>query len=360
MNIHLIKTAEYSIDKFTEIYELLCSSDGPIKFITHNCDSDTDDMPLLNMGDKNSVSNFEKVTKKILHTSNESHPASWQELFSICNYYRNYLKVDSNDIVVLLTSHRNELNWFSIFDNEKNAFVHTGDWEHFIQSPHKFPVAYEVVANILRISMNLSWETENPCVHRSPIGCVNDLCQNKKEIILKLRTGDICGECLKQMESEGVGEDIINHVLEIFETIRNQMLFRMGFTRNIHPRAVKVTDTGAIIIGEKKIELTPIRKALYIFYLKHREGIRLVNLQDFKEELRKIYLTIRPGGEENKIERLISLIDGTFSTNKTRINKEIKKQLGEPLANFYYLTGNPGEAFRINLPENCISIDTKY
>ena len=29
-------------------------------------------------------------------------------------------------------------------------------------------------------------------------------------------------------------------------------------------------------------------------------------------------------------------------------------------SDFYYLTGNPGEAFRINLPENCISIDTKY
>ena len=37
-------------------------------------------------------------------------------------------------------------------------------------------------------------------VHEEAEGCVNDLCQSKKKIILKLRTADICDLCIKKIQ----------------------------------------------------------------------------------------------------------------------------------------------------------------
>ena len=114
---------------------------------------------------------------------------------------------------------------------------------------------------------------------------------------------------------------------------------------------------GRVIIDDKKLEIGPLPKALYILFLKHNDtGIRVVNLSDYRDELRSIYKLLRPAGNDEHIEGLVDLEDGTFNFNKSRLNKKIRELIGEPLANFYTIDGNPGAEFRINTPVDSISI----
>ncbi|MDW8273600.1 MAG: hypothetical protein RMJ53_05150 [Chitinophagales bacterium] len=341
--MYLIKTPEYEIENLEEVEELLNSFQGPMEFIAENYEFNPEQFPFL-----------EQIS--------EETPLSWSELFFLCDFYRKTFQIGKSDFIILLTKRINSFNFFSIFNENKNAFVQTSGWELFTQANSKFPIAYEVVANVLRCLMKLHLSFPNDWIHIQPLGCMNDFCGNKKEIILKLRTGDICNDCLAKMKKENIDDEIINQSLGIFEVIRDQLLFKQGFTRNINPKSIHVNKDGKIFIGNKMINLNPLESTLFIFFLKHNEGIMLNDLQSHKKELLAIYRKLRPAGEESSIDELIKPYyqGGTFSVNKNRLNKKLKKKLGEPLANFYYLNGNRGEAFKINISPDYISFDIRY
>jgi hypothetical protein len=85
--------------------------------------------------------------------------------------------------------------------NAFNGFVHTADWDYFIDCPSAFPIAYEVMALVLQKHMFNGKRELRMNVHQPPIGCINDLCIQKQEIILKLRPltfADTVWRCLTQ------------------------------------------------------------------------------------------------------------------------------------------------------------------
>lgn len=365
MKVHLIRTPEYAIENFDEVHELLSSFDGPLEFIADNYEFNPEQFPFLNKfwEDFRFPAN-ESDTEKRIFDRDRGHPLSWQELFSLCEFYRKTFGVEKNDFVVLLTVRKNALNWFSYFDKNRNLFVHTGDWEYYTKAPPKYPIAYETVMNVLQCLMKLDLnQNPNPFIHIEPLGCMNDFCQNKQQVILKLRTGDICLDCLAKMREEKVNDEIINQSIDIFEAIRTQLLFKQGFTRNITPKPVRIDAKGKVFIGDKKIKINPLESTLFIFFITNKEGVKLDNLNLHKEQLLRIYRIIRPGGVESSIDNLIRPyheLGSTFSKNKATLNKKLKDELSEPLANFYYLEGNPGEAFKINISPDFISSDIRY
>ncbi len=305
----------------------------------------------------------ESGVKKLPFEIAQQNSLSWEQLFSICHYYRNQFKIDKDDFVILLTLRRNDLNWFSIFDLKNNAFVHAGDWDKYTYYNSKYPTAYEVVANVLRTLMRLPLEISNNYFHIKAIGCVNDLCQNKEQIILKLRTADICPACIKKIQEENIDQKIINQVLESFEGIRNELLFKQKFKTQISPVPIAINERKQILLPQLnnlEIRLNPLFKTLYIFYLKHTEGVRLNELNDFKTELLSLYKKLSSEDNNQTIELritdLVNPIGGSFSQKKSKLNKIITDLLGEPLAKFYRIEGEPGEPFRIKIPNNLIDI----
>lgn len=363
MKIYLIKTPEYESEYFRDVCEFLSSFDGALEFVASEYVFDKTQFPFLQKFYPDFKFKYDSDIKKLNFDNDLGLPLSWRELFSVCESYRNMFKIDSNDFIVLLTMRRNALNWFSHCENN-NAFVHTGDWEHFTNANPKYTIAYQVIENVIQSLMRLDiTNIPNINIHTDSRGCMNDFCQNKEQIILKLRTADICSDCVEKIQNEKIDEKIINQALQIFEGIRNELLFKQKFNKQILPSPLTINEKKQILLPQLnnlEIRLNPLFKTLYIFYLSHTEGVRLNELNDFRTELLSLYnkLSVSDNNETSqlRITDLVNPFGGSFSQKKSKLNKIITDLLGDPLAKFYRIEGEPGEPFKINLPDHLIDI----
>ena len=366
MKVHLIRTSEYEKGQFESVLDLLASFDGPLEFIGSDFEFDTAKFPFLQMFYPDFKFKYESDIKKMNFDTERGYPLSWRELFSLCDYYRNTHSIPQEDFVVLLTMRRNALNWFS-HQQDKNVFVHTGDWDYYTNANPKYPIAYQVLENVMQSLMTIdSINIPNECIHSDTRGCMNDFCQNKDQILLKLRTADICPTCMNKIIEEKIDNHIVDQVHETFEGIRQELLFKQKFKIPNEPVPIKVTERKQIILptlNNLEIRLNPLFKTVYIFYLKHPEGVRLKDLSSFKTELLDIYGRLSSADDNQvikaKISDLISPLSSSFSQKKSKINKIITDLLGDSLAQFYRIEGQPATPFRINLPSELIQIQYK-
>lgn len=359
MKVHLIKTPEYDSEKFRSVYELLSSFDGPMTFSASQFEFSASDFKFL----ENSYPYFKSAgsVKKLLYDIQLQNELSWEQLFSLCNFYRQKFRVEDLDFVVLLTERKNYMNWFSVFDTHNNAFVQTSDWDLYTDCNSKYPIAYEIVANVLHTLMKIPLELLNPFVHETPKGCVNDLCQDKRQIILKLQTANICRDCIEKMRAENVGSEMLNQVRAIFNGIRNEFVFQTE-EHPLEPLPLVVDNGGKILLPSQNLEirLTPLFKTLYLFFLSKPDGITLNQLSDYKEELLSIYRRLRPSAAkedaEIRIDNLSHPFGEGFNPTKTHINRIITELLKEPLADFYRISGERGEPYKIKVPRTLVDI----
>ncbi len=368
MKVHLIKTPEYDIEDFREAIDFLNSFDGPLKFISSDYEFDKNEFYFLSYN-LFPYHNFKYPSNQtaIKFDANKGNPLSWRELFSLCVFYRQHSKIENDDFVVLLTKRKNALNWFSAADDSKNIFVHTVEWENYTKINSKYPIAYQVIENIMQSLMNVDIiNIPNKYVHEPSIGCMNDFCINKESIIIKLQTGNICPDCADKIIEEKIDDNLLNQVYEIFNGIRNELSFKQRFRKKIDPVPIIVEKNNKILLPNLnylEIRLNPLFKTLYVFYLKHNEGVKLNELNDFKAELLSLYrkfsnLSIDDTNAvlESRIDDLVNPYGGSFSQKKNKLNKIISELLGEPLAQFYRIEGDRGKPFKINISQNLIDI----
>ena len=218
MKIHLIRSPEYEIENQNEVYQLLKSYKGPMEFVMNGYEFSKKDFYFLRYElHPGHNFRFDSDLKKNSFIKERGYPLSWEELFSLCDHLRDEFRIKRNDFVVLLTYRFNSLNWFSHCNKEKNAFIHAAEWEKFsVNAHHKYPVAYQVIENVLQNLMGIdSSDGKNEFVHLDVKGCINDFCQDKREVILKLRTADICENCLNRILKNKIPSNLIDQVFQI-------------------------------------------------------------------------------------------------------------------------------------------------
>ncbi|TAG58974.1 MAG: hypothetical protein EAZ27_01125 [Cytophagales bacterium] len=142
MKIYLLKTPDLSEQEFNNVYNLLDTFEGPLEFLKVDFEFDTDKFAFLKKFYPDFKFKYESDITKTKFDNERSIPLSWRELFSLCAHYRHSFNLLSTDFVVLLTNRRNALNWFSAFDNDKNIFVHTNEWETYTNANPKYPIAH--------------------------------------------------------------------------------------------------------------------------------------------------------------------------------------------------------------------------
>ena len=152
---------------------------------------------------------------------------------------------------------------------------------------------------------------------------------------------------------------------------RIQRLYNMGlneaFIRQIlllpepKPSRLLITDDFRLLLPDynnREIELNPLPKALYFFYLRHPEGVLFKHLRDHRDEVYDLYCTLSPRENIEKMNQSIDdLVDSTKNTVNvlcSRIKGAFASQFQDRLASHYYITGKPGEAKRITLDRSLV------
>ena len=363
MKVYLIKTPEYEIDNFRAVSDLLSSFEGVLKFIPSYYEFDRREFYFLNY-DLYPNHNFKYPSNDtvVRFDQERGKPLSWWELFSLCSFYREVFKIEQDSFVVLLTKRKNALNWFSNTDDLNNVFVHTAEWELYTTVNSKYPIAYQVVENVMQSMMKIGM-TPGPSkyVHEQIKGCMNDFCKNKKEIIIKLQTANICETCVQKIKDEKIDGKILKQVRTILNVIRSEFVFQIE-EQTTEPFPLILDTNGKIILPQQKLEikLTPLFKTLYLFFLSQPSGVTLAELSDFKGELFAIYKKLKPGvsNEEaiKRIEKLSHPFGEGFNPAKAHINKIITDLVSEPMADFYRISGTAGNPYHIKVPRNIIDI----
>ena len=104
---------------------------------------------------------------------------------------------------------------------------------------------------------------------------------------------------------------------------------------------------------EKEVELSPINKALYIFFLNHEEGVEFKCLSDYREELIDLYRKVGNRVSDDiiceSIERLVNPLDNSINEKCARIRKQFSSLLSPNVARYYAISGKRGEAKKIDL-----------
>jgi hypothetical protein len=380
MRVHLIKDGDVGKDTFSEVVDLLQAISGPIEFYydSNNIVNFTEDdviekkvpdekkfgQSIQAYADENTeypvVRSIRTYKSRPLRTF--SFPflrktTKWTTIFDKCNTYRLYNNIPNNEFVILLTEVSNTNNWFASLDEKMpfNGFIHTADWNHFIKCPDSFPIAFEVIALVLQKHMFNDYNEARSSVHPDPIGCVNDMCLEKKDIKLKLRTADICPDCMNKLKGK-LSFAEINQALNIMESLRVKMLFSQNFKQNVALSRLVIDKKNRIFLpdfGNIEIKLRPLEKTLYLFYLNHPEGVGLSFIRGKKEEMYEIYTKLSGIGSldemKSRINDIVDVTKGSAFEKISKIKAAFVKAIGEELAKNYYIQGGNGDVKKVNL-----------
>jgi len=386
MKVHLIRSNDFSAQTYQSVIQILSQYNGPVKFISSETEVEISNAIEVEIGSKDdfeqikrdhalfSISNAsESGEAEACYSMESSRPkikfpfftkrTTWDDFFKICNDYRKKNKLPQNDLVILLTDTANDANWFGGSDrNMKNAFVHTAEWHHYFDGLNeRFPIAYEVIVWTIRMLILDDVSQMENFWHKEPRGCMSDFCKDKKQIVFKMRTADCCMDCMKAMQKSDVDVRVFGQLFDAMEGIRKYFLSteRSSFLNRPSPIHVKgfMHQLYFPAYGNIELVLNPQERAIYCFYLKHPEGVRLVDLVDFRNEISAYYRRFSAQGTTEAIEaslnNLLDPLSGQMDQVLSRIKRKVNVILGARLAEHYLISGNRGERFKIHLdPDN--------
>ena len=345
MRVHITATPEFPIDTVKEVALILNETSGIMEFM---------------IPETLEVGQFSAMHKNMADIG-AIKSLSFEELLELCNTVRLFDKIPVEDFVVLVTSIRNTEDWFSAFDG-KNIFIHGVDWEYYTKKDAKFGIAYQVVENIFQtlIELNIDDPKKEPNIHEPSIGCINDHCREKFDVMIKFRTAYICESCLERAKEKKVNTLILTQISQIINNLRKKFINSSLLNTKTEPEKVHIKPDRQVNIGPKKLELDYLNKVIFIFFLKNLDGVKTKWVSDHVDELYKIYQEVRDTPKKKTIENITEDIS-SFEPCRTKLNKALISQLGPNLAEHYILDTveikDGDNLYKINLDKEYITIE---
>ena len=122
-----------------------------------------------------------------------------------------------------------------------------------------------------------------------------------------------------------------------------------------------ITTSGRIILPDfdrREVKMDDLTKALYFFFLRHPEGVRLKELCEYETEVLHIYsgLTGRedPAAIRQSVRNFLNPFGNALNISISRIKKAFRDVVGDRIARFYYVTGGYAEPRRILLDRDLV------
>ena len=125
-----------------------------------------------------------------------------------------------------------------------------------------------------------------------------------------------------------------------------------------------ITTSGRMLLPDyegKEVKMDDLTKAVYFFYLRHPEGARLMELQDYENEILKYYLGITGRDDvseiRNSVQKFLDPYGNSLNVSFSRIKKAFKDIVGDRIARFYYIDGRYAETRKIALDRDLVIWD---
>jgi hypothetical protein len=110
-----------------------------------------------------------------------------------------------------------------------------------------------------------------------------------------------------------------------------------------------------------EIKMAPLPKALFLFYLRHPEGVMFSYLQDYKDEIEAIYAKLSHDDDAQKIQenvsRLIDPLNNSVNEKCAIVKKAFVSKLSGNIAANYYISGVQGQKKKIPLDRSLVEWD---
>jgi len=163
--------------------------------------------------------------------TNATGELPWDSAMARLTAERSRRRWPREHFVCLLTPTPNDQHWFCLPDRDggRSAIVHVDDWGWITSAPLEAATSYNLVQAVALSAAIASKLDLIDIVHGIRAddphrGCLADFCADKSQIVFKLRTADICGDCLARAESMGVPEAILRQLVSVLEACRRSAL----------------------------------------------------------------------------------------------------------------------------------------
>ena len=151
----------------------------------------------------------------------------------------------------------------------------------------------------------------------------------------------------------------INRLLEVYDLTLEELEILIGYTVKLSK--MRITRKGSIIMTDfrnTEIKMDHLTKMVYFFYLRHPEGVRFKEVDNYRGELLHIYMGItgRDNLEEirNSVLGHIDPYGSGLRISASRIKRAFRDQFGEKVAKFYCLEGKKGEPYSIPIDRDYV------
>jgi hypothetical protein len=158
-------------------------------------------------------------------------------------------------------------------------------------------------------------------------------------------------------------------LIDIYSNNLTPVEKRRGWFEHFHIPAIRLSELHitkdfkqlVLIDYQTELMLEPLMKTLYVFYLKHPEGVKRTELVDYTNELQLIYTQITSKSDLDKVNKSIeSLVDNSgksFDEKISKIKKYLIDLLGEKIADNYIVSKSESEVYKIKIDFEKIKFD---
>jgi hypothetical protein len=139
-----------------------------------------------------------------------------------------------------------------------------------------------------------------------------------------------------------------------------KLILHLQEERMEQPSRLLITAQGRILLTDfnKEIELTPLQKTVFVFFLLRAEGILFKDLPKYKKELMDIYSKISNRTSLETIQKSVNDLANPYSNSMSekcsRIREAFMKSIDKRLAEHYCVNGDRNGLKRIPLDRSLV------
>ena len=174
--------------------------------------------------------------------------------------------------------------------------------------------------------------------------------------------------CYREMASEeSFDAEMQNALKEAEEMIKGLLLkgcptdlILSWLNQNVKLSRLRITKHYKIILVDydKEIKMGPLPKTVFLFFLRHPEGVMFSHMQDYRDELSMIYGRVctsdDPQKMEDSINRLTNPFDNSICEKCANVKKAFVVKIADNIASNYYISGSQGEKKGIPLDRSLV------